>query len=67
MSAEQDSQRMEFVLQKEELEAKRKAIEAKGISEFQKIVSEGVSEPLLRWKGIEATEKLAGSHFISSL
>lgn len=57
--AEQDSARMEFVLAKERQEADRKAIEAKGIAEFQRIVSEGISPALLQWKGIEATEKLA--------
>merc|ERR1711959_526340 len=59
--AEQEAQRMEFVLQTERQEASRKAIEAGGIAEFQKIVSEGISEELLKWKGIEATEHLAGS------
>jgi regulator of protease activity HflC (stomatin/prohibitin superfamily) len=59
--AEQESARMEFVLSKEEAEAKRKQIEAKGIQSFQKIVSEGISKELLMWKGIEATEKLAAS------
>eukprot|EP00979_Chaetoceros_neogracilis_P018864 scaffold11353_cov256-Chaetoceros_neogracile.AAC.1 len=37
--AEQDSARMEFVLQKEKQEAQRKAIEAQGIADFQRIVS----------------------------
>jgi len=59
--AEQESQRMEFVLTKEKQEADRKRIEAKGIADFQTIVAQGISDPLLRWKGIEATEKLAGS------
>jgi prohibitin 1 len=59
--AEQDAIRMEFVLQKERQEAERKAIEAKGIADFQKIVSQGISEELLKWKGIEATEKFAGA------
>lgn len=59
--AEQESQRMQFVLIKEKQEADRKRIEAKGISDFQNIVAKGISEQLLRWKGIEATEKLAGS------
>jgi regulator of protease activity HflC (stomatin/prohibitin superfamily) len=59
--AEQESARMEFVLSKEQAEAKRKQIEAKGIQSFQKIVSEGISKELLMWKGIEATEKLAAS------
>jgi len=59
--ADQESQRMEFILTKEKQEADRKRIEAKGIPDFQVIVAAGISEQLLRWKGIEATEKLAGS------
>merc|ERR1712139_419077 len=59
--AEQEAQRMEFVLQKEQQEAERKKIEAQGIADFQKIVSDGISPNLLKWKGIEATEKLAKS------
>jgi regulator of protease activity HflC (stomatin/prohibitin superfamily) len=61
LKAEQESQRMQFVLQRETQEAERKRIEAKGIADFQEIVSKGISEQLLKWKGIEATEKLAGS------
>jgi prohibitin 1 len=61
LSAEQESQRMQFVLQKEKLEADRKRIEAQGIADYQKIVSQGLNEQLLKWKGIEATEKLANS------
>lgn len=61
MQAEQESQRMAFILRKEEQEADRKRIEAKGIADFQEIVSKGISEQLLKWKGIEATEKLANS------
>ncbi|MDH3253285.1 MAG: prohibitin family protein [Ignavibacteria bacterium] len=59
--ADQESQRMEFILTKERQEADRKRIEAKGIADFQAIVAAGISEQLLRWKGIEATEKLASS------
>lgn len=61
MKAEQEAQQMEFVLQKERQEAERKRVEASGIADFQRIVTRGISEPLLRWKGIEATEKLAES------
>ena len=61
LKAEQDSQRMEFILTREKQEAERKRIEAKGIADFQDIVSRGISEQLLKWKGIEATEKLASS------
>lgn len=62
LAAEQDSQRMRFVLDKEKQEADRKRIEAQGIQDFQKIVSQGLNEQLLRWKGIEATRILAESH-----
>ena len=61
LSAEQESQRMQFVLQKEQQEAERKRIEGAGIADFQRIVSQGISEQLLRWKGIEATLKIAES------
>ena len=59
--AEQDALRMNFVLQKEKQEAERKRIEAAGIRDFQQIVAQGISQQLLTWKGIEATEKLATS------
>lgn len=61
LKAEQESQRMEFILKKESQEAERKRIEAQGISDFQNIVAKGISPELLKWKGIEATEKLANS------
>ncbi len=61
LKAEQESQRMEFVLTREKQEAERKRIEARGIADFQDIVSKGISDQLLQWKGIEATEKLANS------
>lgn len=61
LEAEQQAEQMKFVLQRELQEAERKRIEGKGISDFQKIVSKGISANLLKWKGIEATEKLASS------
>lgn len=61
LKAEQESQRMEFILKREEQEADRKRIEAKGIADFQDIVARGISQQLLEWKGIEATENLAKS------
>ena len=60
--AEQDSLRMAFVLQKEKQEADRKRIEAQGVRDFQQTVTQGISQQLLEWKGIEATEKLADSN-----
>jgi regulator of protease activity HflC (stomatin/prohibitin superfamily) len=61
LGAEQESQRMQFVLQKERQEAERRRIEAQGISDFQRIVSQGINEQLLKWKAIEATLKIAES------
>ena len=61
LQAEQESQRMQFVLQKETQEAERKRIEAQGIRDFQATVRQGLDDQLLRWKGIEATESLAKS------
>jgi regulator of protease activity HflC (stomatin/prohibitin superfamily) len=61
LGAEQESQRMQFVLAKERQEADRRRIEAQGIADFQKIVTTGINDQLLRWKGIEATLKIAES------
>jgi regulator of protease activity HflC (stomatin/prohibitin superfamily) len=61
LSADQESQRMQFVLTKEKQEAERKRIEAQGIADFQTIVTQGISDKLLQWKGIEATQELAKS------
>ena len=58
---EQEAEQMKFVLQKEQQEAERKRVEAQGIADFQRIVAQGISQQLLEWKGIEATEKLAAS------
>ncbi|MCL1474130.1 prohibitin family protein [Argonema antarcticum] len=61
LQAEQESQRMTFVLKKERQEADRKRIEAKGISDSQKIISQGLNDKILQLRSIEATEKLASS------
>jgi regulator of protease activity HflC (stomatin/prohibitin superfamily) len=59
--AQQEAQRMEYVLQREKQEAERKRVEAAGIKDFQDIVTQGISEKLLEWKGIEATMELVKS------
>jgi len=61
LAAEQDAERMRFVLQKERQEAERKRVEATGISDFQKTVSQGISDPLLKWKAIEVAHELSKS------
>src|ERR1700730_5068199 len=59
--AEQDALRMAFVLQKGKQEGAPKRIEAHGIRDFQQTVSQGISQQLLEWKGIEPPERLATS------
>lgn len=61
LEQEQIALQYEFRLETERKEADRKRIEAEGINDFQKIVTKGISDKLLKWKGIEATEKLAES------
>jgi prohibitin 1 len=61
LEAEQDSQRMQFILDKEKQEAQRLIIEAEGIRDAQKIVAEGLTPLLLRFKTIEAFNKLSTS------
>jgi prohibitin 1 len=61
LQMEQESEEYEFRLTKELKEAERKKIEAEGIQEFQKIVTQSITPALLRWKGVEATEALSKS------
>ncbi|MCG8321424.1 MAG: prohibitin family protein [Cytophagales bacterium] len=61
LEAEQDAQRMEFLLQREKLEAQRKLVEAEGTRDAQKIISEGLSKQILQWQTIEAFKKLSES------
>ncbi len=61
LQAEQDAMRMEFVLQKERLEAQRKIIEATGTKDAQKILSEGLTENIIKIRSIEAFLELAKS------
>jgi regulator of protease activity HflC (stomatin/prohibitin superfamily) len=55
------SEEYKFRVAREIRESERKKIEAEGISEFQRIVSKGISSSYLRWRGIEATLQLAQS------
>jgi hypothetical protein len=50
-----------FRVVREMRESERKKIEAEGIREFQQIVSQGISDSYLRWRGIEATLDLSKS------
>jgi regulator of protease activity HflC (stomatin/prohibitin superfamily) len=50
MEAEQDAKRMKFLLQRERLEATRKAVEAEGVRDAQKIISEGLNPLIIQWQ-----------------
>ncbi|MGD0583295.1 MAG: prohibitin family protein [Bacteroidales bacterium] len=54
INAEQDAQKMTFVLQKERQEAERKRVEAQGIADYQKILNTGLSDRLLQYEMIKA-------------
>ncbi|HLA56509.1 MAG TPA: prohibitin family protein [Flavobacterium sp.] len=61
INAEQEAQKMQFVLQKERQEAERKRVEAQGIADYQKILSTGLSDKQLQYEQIKAQKELAAS------
>ncbi|WP_428658100.1 prohibitin family protein [Runella sp.] len=61
INAEQDSQKMQFVLSKEKQEAERKRVEAQGISDYQRIISESLTDRQLQYEQIKAQKELAAS------
>ncbi|MBL7682974.1 MAG: prohibitin family protein [Flavipsychrobacter sp.] len=61
INAEQEAQKMQFVLQKEKQEAERKRIEAQGIADYQHIISESLTEKQLQYEQIKAMKDLAAS------
>ena len=61
LSAEQDAERMRFVIDQQRLEADRQRIEAEGVRDAQKILSEGLTPEVLRYEAIEAFKQLSRS------
>lgn len=61
INAEQEAQKMQFVLQKEKQEAERKRVEAQGIADYQKIISSGLTDKQLQYESIKAQLELAKS------
>ncbi|MBS1523668.1 MAG: prohibitin family protein [Bacteroidetes bacterium] len=59
IQAEQDAQKMQFVLQKERQEADRKRVEAQGIADYQKIISQSLSDRQLQYESIKAQKEIA--------
>lgn len=61
INAEQEAQKMQFVLQKEKQEAERKRVEAQGIADYQRIVSMELNDRMLQYESIKANKEIATS------
>ena len=61
IQAEQEAQKMQFILQKEKQEAERKRVEAQGIADYQRIINESLTERQLQYEQIKAMKELAAS------
>lgn len=61
INAEQEAQKMQFVLQKEKQEAERKRVEAQGIADYQRIVTSTLTDKQLQYESIKAQKDLAAS------
>ena len=61
LQAEQDAMRMEFIIKQEKLEAESKIIEATGTKDAQKILSEGLTDNIIKLRSIEAFMELSKS------
>jgi regulator of protease activity HflC (stomatin/prohibitin superfamily) len=61
IKAEQDAQKMQYVLQKEKQEAERKRVEAQGIADYQRIISMGLGDKQLQYEQIQAMKGLMTS------
>ena len=62
INAEQDAQKMQFVLLKEKQEAERKRVEAQGIADYQRIINIGLTDQQLQYEQIKAYLELAKSN-----
>ncbi len=58
IAAEQESQKMVYVLEKERKEKERKLIEAEGIAQAQKKISESLNRQYLQWYYIQNLKEL---------
>ena len=61
LEAEQEAQRMDFILNREKREAERKRIEAGGVRDAQVIITQGLNPLIIEWKSIETFKQLANS------
>ncbi len=61
LAAEQEAQRMQYVLERERREAERRLVEAEGIKESQLIIDGGLTPMLIQYRSLEAFRELAQS------
>ncbi len=61
LKAEQESLQMEFVISKQKKEAERMQIEAEAIKNYNRTVSESLSEILVKWNGVQVLKELVTS------
>jgi len=61
INAEQEAQKMKFVLDKERQEADRKRVEAQGISDYQRILTSTLTDKLLQYEQIKVQKELVTS------
>lgn len=61
LQEEQRAEQVQFAIQREQLEAERKRIEAEGQATFQRVITESLSPQYLQFEGVRATRELAES------
>lgn len=61
INAEQEAQKMKFVLDKERQEAERKRVEAQGIADYQRILTSTLTDKLIQYEQIKVQKELATS------
>ncbi|MCS6929322.1 MAG: prohibitin family protein [Saprospiraceae bacterium] len=61
INAEQEAQKMKFILEKERQEAERKRVEAQGIADYQRILTASLTDKLLQYEQIKVQRELATS------
>lgn len=61
LEAEQEAQKMTFILQKEQMEARRKTVEAKGIANAQRIIAKSLTKEYLQWYYLQTLKELVNS------
>lgn len=62
LKSEQEALQMEFVIAKQKKEAERMGIEAEAIKNYNKTISESLSEMLVKWNGVQVLKDLVTSN-----